>query len=35
MNNKLKHRVLKITKNERYSLISFYYKDQKMEKTII
>lgn len=35
MDKKLKHRVLKITKNERYSLISFYYKDQKMEKTII
>jgi hypothetical protein len=35
MDSKLKHRVLKITKNERYSLISFYYKDQKREKTII
>ncbi len=35
MNNKLKHRVLKITKNERYSLISFYNKNQKREKTLI
>jgi hypothetical protein len=35
MDNKLKHRVLKITKNERFSLISFYYKNQKREKTII
>jgi hypothetical protein len=35
MDKKLEHRVLKIKKNERYSLISFYYKDQKMEKTII
>ena len=35
MNNKLKHRVLKITKNKRFSLISFYNKKQKKEKTII
>jgi hypothetical protein len=35
MDNKLKHRVLKITKNERFSLISFYKKNQKKEKTII
>ena len=35
MDKKLKHRVLKITKNERFSLISFYYKNQKREKTII
>ena len=35
MNDKLKHRVLKITKNERFSLISFYKKLQKKEKTII
>jgi hypothetical protein len=35
MDNKLKHRVVKITKNERFSLISFYYKNQKKEKTII
>ena len=35
MDKKLKHRVLKITKNERFSLISFYYKKQKREKTII
>ena len=35
MDNKLKHRVLKIKKNERFSLISFYYKNQKKEKTII
>jgi hypothetical protein len=35
MDNKIKHRVRKITKNERFSLISFYYKNQKMEKTII
>ena len=35
MDKKLKHRVLKITKNERFSLISFYYKNQKKEKTII
>jgi hypothetical protein len=35
MDNKLKHRVLKITKNERFSLISFYKKNQKKEKTLI
>jgi Rps23 Pro-64 3,4-dihydroxylase Tpa1-like proline 4-hydroxylase len=35
MDNKLKHRVLKVTKNERYSLISFYYKNKKKEKTTI
>jgi hypothetical protein len=35
MDDKLKHRVLKITKNERFSLISFYYKNKKKEKTII
>jgi hypothetical protein len=35
MDDKLKHRVLKITKNERFSLISFYSKNQKGEKTII
>jgi hypothetical protein len=35
MDAKLKHRVLKITKNERFSLISFYRKLQKKEKTII
>jgi hypothetical protein len=35
MDNKLKHRVLKITKNERFSLISFYRKPQKKEKTLI
>ena len=34
-NNKLKHRVLKITKNERFSLVSFYHKIQKKEKTLI
>ena len=35
MDKKLKHRVLKVTKNERFSLISFYFKNQKKEKTII
>jgi hypothetical protein len=35
MDNKLKHRVLKVTKNERFSLISFYGKIQKKEKTLI
>jgi hypothetical protein len=35
MNNELKHRVLKITKNERFSLVSFYKKNQKKEKTLI
>jgi hypothetical protein len=35
MDNKLKHRVLKVTKNERFSLISFYRKIQKKEKTLI
>jgi hypothetical protein len=35
MDKKLKHRVLKITKDERFSLISFYNKHQKKEKTII
>lgn len=35
MDDKLKHRVLKITKNERFSLISFYRKSQKKEKTLI
>jgi hypothetical protein len=35
MNDKLKHRVLKITKNERFSLISFYRKLEKKEKTLI
>ena len=32
MNNKLKHRVIKVTKNERFSLVSFYNKIQKKEK---
>ena len=32
MNDKLKHRVLKITKNERFSLISFYKKLHKKKK---
>jgi hypothetical protein len=35
MDNKLKHRVRKITKNERFSLISFYNKKLKKEKTLI
>lgn len=35
MDSKLKHRVLKITKNERFSLISFYNKKRKKEKTLI
>jgi len=35
MNKKLKHRVIKVTKNERFSLVSFYNKIQKKEKTLI
>jgi len=35
MDNKLEHRVLRVTKNERFSLISFYRKIQKKEKTLI
>ena len=35
MDKKLKHRVRKITKNERFSLISFYNKKHKKEKTLI
>ncbi len=35
MDDKLKHRVLKITKNERFSLVSFYYRKEKKEKTLL
>ncbi len=35
MDNKLLHRVLKITKNERFSLISFYKWKEKNKKTLI
>jgi hypothetical protein len=35
IDNKVRHRVLKITKNERFSLISFYNKKRKKEKTLI
>jgi hypothetical protein len=35
IDREIKHRVLKITKNERFSLISFYNKKRKKEKTIL
>jgi hypothetical protein len=35
INNGVKHRVLKITKNERFSLVSFYNKKRKKEKTLL
>jgi len=35
IDNKVRHRVVKITKNERFSLISFYNKKRKKEKTLL
>ena len=35
MNEKLEHRVLNVTNGERFSLISFYKKLQKKQKTLI
>jgi hypothetical protein len=35
MNEKLEHRVLNVTNGERFSLVSFYKKLQKKQKTLI
>jgi hypothetical protein len=35
IDREIRHRVRRITKNERYSLISFYNKKQKKEKTLL